>query len=124
MVKGLTVSGLYLFPIFFYRSIQYSYLFLNKTCYVYTILTVLTSAPKDFDGMKSRRAGLEKFLARVARHPVLSCTKLFHLFLTTKDDKVLLSCFVSLKVFKIFILTFAGMEDWASQQSHQGPQVS
>jgi len=52
------------------------------------ILLMIPTAPKDFDGLKAWRTGLEKFLMRVANHPVLSCTKVFHLFLTAKDDKV------------------------------------
>ena len=43
---------------------------------------------KDPDGVEARRRGLERFLARVAKHPVLCSTKLFHVFLTLKDDKV------------------------------------
>ena len=38
-----------------------------------------------------RRKGLEKFLRKVARHPVLGCTKFLKVFLTddeTKSDKV------------------------------------
>ena len=37
---------------------------------------------------EARRRGLEKFLIRIARHPVLSSTKLFREFLTAKDEKV------------------------------------
>ena len=44
--------------------------------------------PTDPDGVEARRRGLERFLARVSGHPVLGCTKIFHTFLTAKDDKV------------------------------------
>ena len=37
---------------------------------------------------EARRRGLEKFLIRIARHPVLASTKLFREFLTAKDEKV------------------------------------
>ena len=37
---------------------------------------------------EARRKGLEKFLIRIARHPVLASTKLFREFLTAKDEKV------------------------------------
>ena len=45
----------------------------------------------ELEGNEARRRGLEKFLVRVARHPVLASTKLFHEFLTArKDEKVCL----------------------------------
>lgn len=49
---------------------------------------------------EARRKGLEKFLIRIARHPVLASTKLFREFLTAKDEKVpncTLSVYISLE---------------------------
>ena len=34
-----------------------------------------------------RRKGLERFLKKVARHPVLGCTKFLKVFLTEEDGK-------------------------------------
>ena len=51
-----------------------------------------TLSPPGLSGIEeneARRRGLEKFLIRIARHPVLSSTKLFREFLTAKDEKVL-----------------------------------
>ena len=40
------------------------------------------------DFIESRRRGLERFLNRVAKHPVLGCTKILYEFLTASGDKV------------------------------------
>ena len=58
---------------------------------------------KDPDGVEARRKGLEHFLMRVVRHPVLSCTKLFHAFLTAKDDKVVINFCEALLSSSLFI---------------------
>ena len=44
-------------------------------------------------GKEGRRKGLENFLRKVARHPVLGCTRFLKVFLTedTKSDKVCLT---------------------------------
>ncbi len=47
---------------------------------------------RDPDGVEARRRGLERFLERVAKHPVLCSTKIFHAFLTAKDEKVYIVC--------------------------------
>ena len=43
---------------------------------------------RDPEGVEARRRGLERFLRRVASHPVLGSAKLLYTFLTAKDDKV------------------------------------
>ena len=43
---------------------------------------------RDPEGIEARRRGLERFLSRVSSHPVLGSAKLFHTFLTAKDEKV------------------------------------
>ena len=46
------------------------------------------SDSSDVVAQETRRRRLEKFLARVARHPLLGATKIFNEFLTVNDDKV------------------------------------
>jgi len=41
----------------------------------------LPGSPEDVDYIEHRRRGLERFLKRVARHPILSASKLFIRFL-------------------------------------------
>ena len=38
--------------------------------------------------VEARRRGLERFINRVARHPVLGASRALHEFLTNKDSKV------------------------------------
>ena len=53
-----------------------------------TCPTSLCAGSTETDGIELRRRGLEKFLHRIAIHPLLGSTKLFQDFLTIKDDKV------------------------------------
>ena len=68
-----------------------------------------------------RRKGLEKFLRKVARHPVLGCTRFLKVFLTdedTKSDKVD-TCIKNVVCSFCKSFLFAGVEDRQAFESLQ-----
>ena len=78
------------------------------------------------------RKGLEKFLRKVAHHPVLGCTRFIKVFLTdenAKSDKVWymyvhvhLYVLIPLKLHRLCMsndFPIAGMEDWQASQPHE-----
>eukprot|EP00731_Ephydatia_muelleri_P002526 Em0001g2526a len=46
------------------------------------------TSSSDLTALETRRRRLEKFLIRVARHPLLGATKVFYEFLTVNDEKI------------------------------------
>lgn len=46
------------------------------------------ASSSDLAALETRRRQLEKFLTRVAKHPLLSATKVFYEFLTVNDEKI------------------------------------
>ena len=61
-------------------------MFTDLSCRVARIFIILYTCTGQ-ERKDMRRKGLERFLQKVARHPVLGCTKFLKVFLTDDDSK-------------------------------------